>query len=124
MVHADGARLAPLFSIRSTTPRSSPRESRISLTVERRGINVAVTVEDNGIGIPARDAPKVFDMFTQTDGSIDKSQGGLGLGLHIVQHLYDSARRIREACGNNVAPRDKWRAPRTPVICGGSFVTD
>jgi signal transduction histidine kinase len=48
-----------------------------------------VRVSDNGIGIPADMLDRVFDMFTQLDASIDRSQGGLGIGLTLVRRLVE-----------------------------------
>jgi len=48
-----------------------------------------VSIEDNGIGIPATMLPKIFDMFTQVDRSLEKAQGGLGIGLTIVKRLVE-----------------------------------
>ena len=48
---------------------------------------MVVSVKDSGVGIPAPMLSKVFDMFTQVDRNLDRSQGGLGIGLSIVQRL-------------------------------------
>src|SRR5262249_16258083 len=59
----------------------------IALVVERRGGDVVGTVRDSGIGIPPEMLPSVFDLFTQVDRSLEKSHGGLGIGLTIVKRL-------------------------------------
>ena len=46
-------------------------------------------VRDNGIGIPADMLGRVFEMFTQVDHSIDRAQGGLGIGLTLVRRLVE-----------------------------------
>ena len=46
-----------------------------------------IQVRDNGVGIPADLLPQVFDLFTQAERSIDRSQGGLGVGLSLVRQL-------------------------------------
>ena len=46
-------------------------------------------MRDNGIGIPPEMLPRVFDMFTQVDRSLERSQGGLGIGLTLVQRLVE-----------------------------------
>jgi CheY-like chemotaxis protein len=48
-----------------------------------------VRVRDEGIGIDAKVLPHVFDLFLQADRSLDRSQGGLGIGLTIVKHLVE-----------------------------------
>jgi CheY-like chemotaxis protein len=51
------------------------------------GTEAVVSVTDNGIGISPRMLSHVFEMFTQVDGNLERSQGGLGIGLSIVQQL-------------------------------------
>lgn len=46
-----------------------------------------IRVRDNGVGIPPEMLPRVFDMFTQVDGSFERLHGGLGIGLSIVRTL-------------------------------------
>jgi signal transduction histidine kinase len=46
-----------------------------------------LSVRDSGIGIAADMLPRVFDMFTQERQALDRTQGGLGLGLTIVRNL-------------------------------------
>jgi CheY-like chemotaxis protein len=48
---------------------------------------LALSVEDNGIGIPASLQPHVFELFTQADRTSDRTQGGLGIGLALVKNL-------------------------------------
>ena len=50
---------------------------------------MAVSVRDTGIGIPAAALPTVFDMFSQVDRSIERSTGGLGIGLALVKGLVE-----------------------------------
>ena len=46
---------------------------------------VVVRVRDRGMGIPAEMLPRVFDLFTQVGGTLDRAQGGLGIGLSLVR---------------------------------------
>lgn len=61
----------------------------ITVSVEQKGSGVTITVSDTGIGIPKDMLPKVFDLFTQVGGSLDRSQGGLGIGLALVKRLVE-----------------------------------
>jgi signal transduction histidine kinase/ActR/RegA family two-component response regulator len=65
----------------------TPPGGVIRVTVKRVDSNVAVEVADNGIGITPEMLPKIFDLFTQVDPTIDRAQGGLGIGLSIVHRL-------------------------------------
>jgi signal transduction histidine kinase len=46
-------------------------------------------VTDTGVGIPAEVLPRVFDLFTQIDGTVNRAQGGLGIGLAQVRQLVE-----------------------------------
>ena len=64
------------------------RAHRASRPTEAR-ISGRVSVKDDGIGIPPRMLAQVFDMFTQVDRSLERSQGGLGIGLALVERLVE-----------------------------------
>jgi CheY-like chemotaxis protein len=87
---ADLTRLAQVFSNLLTNSAKYTRPGgRIWLSAERRGDRVAVAVRDTGIGIPADALPNIFDMFSQVDRSIERSTGGLGIGLALVKGLVE-----------------------------------
>jgi signal transduction histidine kinase len=89
-VEADVTRLSQVFSnLLNNAAKYTEPGGRIALTVERRGGEAAVGVRDNGVGIPAHMLLQIFDMFTQVDRSLERSQGGLGIGLSIVKHLVE-----------------------------------
>jgi CheY-like chemotaxis protein len=89
-VDADRTRLAQaLCNLLTNAAKYSERGSRIWLTGERRGSEVMVSVKDTGVGIPPPMLPKVFEMFAQIDRSLEKSQGGLGIGLSVVKRLVE-----------------------------------
>ena len=62
---------------------------QIRLAVAREGDRVAFRVRDNGVGIPREMIARIFDLFAQVDQSLDRSQGGLGLGLTLVRSLVE-----------------------------------
>jgi len=65
----------------------TPPEGRIALSVVPSGAHVEVLVEDSGAGISAAMLPRVFDVFVQGGQGLDRRNGGLGLGLAIVNTL-------------------------------------
>jgi PAS domain S-box-containing protein len=90
VVDADMTRLAQVFlNLLNNAAKYSERGGHIWLTVERQGSDVVVSVRDAGIGIPADKLGSVFDMFSQVDRSLERSQGGLGIGLNIVKTLVE-----------------------------------
>jgi signal transduction histidine kinase/ActR/RegA family two-component response regulator len=89
-VDGDETRLTQVFAnLLNNAAKYTDRCGRIRLAVEQQGSDVLVTVEDNGVGIPAHMLPKVFEMFTQVDRSLERAQGGLGIGLKIVKQLVE-----------------------------------
>jgi PAS domain S-box-containing protein len=89
-VSADKTRLAQaLCNLLTNAAKFSDRGGRIWLTAEQQGSDAVVSVKDTGVGIPPHMLPAVFEMFTQVDTSLEKSQGGLGIGLAIVKRLVE-----------------------------------
>jgi len=60
---------------------------RIWLTASREGSEAVVSVRDSGIGIPQQMLPKVFDLFAQDTRTLDRAEGGIGIGLTLVRSL-------------------------------------
>ena len=90
IVDADLTRLAQVFlNLLNNAAKYGDRGGHIQLNVERQGSDVVVMVKDNGIGIAADQLPRIFEMFTQVDRSLEKSQGGLGIGLTLVKRLVE-----------------------------------
>jgi PAS domain S-box-containing protein len=87
---ADLTRLAQVFSnLLNNSAKYTERGGRIWLSAEREGSEVTVYVRDTGLGIPAHELPRIFDMFSQVDRSIERSTGGLGIGLALVKGLVE-----------------------------------
>jgi len=86
----DVARLAQVLSnLLNNAAKYTERGGDIWLTGEARGSEIEIRVKDTGIGIPAEILPYVFDLFTQADRTLDRSQGGLGIGLTLVKHIVE-----------------------------------
>lgn len=87
---ADATRLAQVFSnLLHNSAKYTEPGGRISLRAEVRDGELWTIVEDNGIGIPCEALAYVFDMFRQVDGALNRSQGGLGIGLTLVRRLVE-----------------------------------
>jgi PAS domain S-box-containing protein len=87
-LQADPVRLAQVFSnLLNNACKYTPGGGRIRLSAEREGGSVVVRVRDSGIGIAAQHLPHVFDMFSQAVPALERSQGGLGIGLALAQAL-------------------------------------
>jgi PAS domain S-box-containing protein len=85
---ADPTRLAQVFlNLLNNAAKFTNPGGRIELTVDRRIGEAAVSVKDSGIGIPADMLPRVFEPFAQADPTLDRSDGGLGIGLTLVERL-------------------------------------
>jgi PAS domain S-box-containing protein len=90
LLHADLIRLAQVFSnLLTNAAKYTERGGEISLTAERQGGDLVVRVKDTGVGIPCDKLAHVFDLFVQVDRSLERSQGGLGIGLTLVKRLVE-----------------------------------
>ena len=89
-LHADPVRLTQIIgNLLHNASKFTGQGGRISLSVERQGGEVVVIVRDSGIGISPDMLPKIFEMFRQADQSLERSQGGLGIGLTLVRRLVE-----------------------------------
>jgi CheY-like chemotaxis protein len=87
-VAGDAVRLTQVFSnLLTNAAKYTNRGGRIRMAAWREGERALVSVQDNGIGIPATHLGSVFDMFMQVDRSNRRAQGGLGIGLTLVRSL-------------------------------------
>ena len=90
VVRGDRLRLAQALSnLLENAVKFTPAEGRV--TVRARAVDgfAEVTLRDNGTGIPADVLPHVFEVFTQGDHSLDRSKGGLGVGLAMAKGLVE-----------------------------------
>jgi PAS domain S-box-containing protein len=85
---ADATRLAQVFgNLLNNACKYTPAGGHIHLIVERKTRDLVVRVRDNGIGIPAEMLDSIFDVFTQVDRSLERTSGGLGIGLSMARRL-------------------------------------
>ncbi|MGH8496933.1 MAG: ATP-binding protein [Gammaproteobacteria bacterium] len=91
-VHADATRLAQVFAnLLNNAAKYTGPDGHISLDarIEDNGEELVVQVSDDGIGISAEKLPAVFEMFTQVDDSVERTQSGLGVGLSLARRLVE-----------------------------------
>ena len=90
MIEGDCVRLAQVFSnLLNNASKFSPESEVIELTAQLAGQTVHISVRDNGMGIAPELQPFIFDLFTQGMQSLDRAQGGLGIGLTVVRSLVE-----------------------------------
>jgi PAS domain S-box-containing protein len=88
VIQGDRARLQQVFTnLLSNAAKYTPPKGRVRLSVRREGQEAIVEVADNGVGIPVAEQARVFEMFEQVDSHLERAQGGLGIGLSLVQRL-------------------------------------
>ena len=89
-LNADPVRMAQVFNnLLNNACKYTGAKGHISLSAERTGNEVVVRVRDTGIGIPQDRLSSIFDMFSQVDRSLERTHGGLGIGLTLVKRLVD-----------------------------------
>ena len=87
---ADAIRIAQVFTnLLNNAAKYSEPGRRIWLTIERKDAEVVVTIKDEGIGIPIDMLSKIFEIFSQVNQPLEKSNGGLGIGLSLVKRLVE-----------------------------------
>jgi CheY-like chemotaxis protein len=90
-LNADLTRLAQVFwNLLNNSAKYTEPGGRISLVAEMQGGEAVVTVQDNGIGLAAESMPGLFEIFSQVDRSLERAQGGLGIGLALVKGLTEA----------------------------------
>lgn len=89
-IDGDVVRLAQVLSnLLNNASKFTGAQGRIVLKAACEGEEVHISVRDDGEGIDPAFLPHIFDLFVQADQSLDRSQGGLGIGLTLVRHLVE-----------------------------------
>jgi CheY-like chemotaxis protein len=85
---ADPVRLNQILTnLLNNAAKYTPKGGHIELSVTQEADQAVISVRDDGMGMESGLLPHVFDLFTQADRSLDRSQGGLGIGLTVVHSL-------------------------------------
>ncbi len=89
-LHGDPTRLEQVVAnLLNNAAKYSEPGGRITLTADRNGDELVLRVKDTGIGLSPEMQARVFDLFAQADLSLDRTQGGLGIGLTLVRSLVE-----------------------------------
>ena len=89
-VRGDAARLEQVFvNLLGNAVKYTPEKGHIHLTTLREKSEAVISVEDDGVGITSELLPHVFDLFAQGQTSLDRAEGGLGIGLTVVRSLIE-----------------------------------
>lgn len=89
-LNADHMRLSQVLgNLLTNAAKYTPTGGQITLLVQIHNGDLVIAVTDNGIGIPAESLPTIFAMFTQVGLNMSRAQGGLGIGLSLVDRLVD-----------------------------------
>ena len=118
-LEADAARLEQVLSnLLNNAAKYTEPGGRIDLQAGRDGDEAFVRIRDTGIGIAPELLPRVFDLFTQEERSLDRSQGGLGIGLTLVRRLVELHGGSVVASSGGVGRGSEFvvRLPSGPVV--------
>ncbi|WP_164016625.1 ATP-binding protein [Pyxidicoccus trucidator] len=89
-LEGDESRLGQVVTnLVSNALKYTPEGGRVSVRTRVEGEDVVLEVSDTGVGLPPEVLPRVFELFFQADRSLDRSQGGLGVGLTLVKRLVE-----------------------------------
>lgn len=101
LLEADPVRMAQVVAnLLNNAVKYTPEGGQIWLSLERLDGEAVLRVRDAGIGISADLLPRVFDLFTQAEHTLDRSRGGLGIGLTLVRGLVEQhGGRVEVASG-------------------------
>ena len=118
-VDGDATRLAQVFiNLLSNAAKYTPEGGHIWVQARREGDQAVVRVRDDGVGMTADLVPHVFDIFVQGDRSLERAEGGLGIGLTLVDRLVAlhggnvSARSAGPGLGSEFVVRLPMAEPR------------
>jgi signal transduction histidine kinase/CheY-like chemotaxis protein len=89
-VNADPTRLEQVVvNLLNNAAKYSENAGHIRLSAENRGDGLVISIQDKGVGIPPEKLPEMFELFSQGDRSLARSEGGLGIGLTVVKKLVE-----------------------------------
>jgi signal transduction histidine kinase/CheY-like chemotaxis protein len=126
-VQGDSVRIEQIAgNLISNALKFSQSERPVVVSVTREGEFAVLRVSDQGVGIPPEMLPRIFDLFVQAHHTIDRSRGGLGIGLTLVRRLAElhGGNIQAESAGDGRGSTFTVRIPMIPAPDAGSAVTN
>jgi len=115
-IDGDATRLEQIVSnLLANAAKYTDVGGQIWLTIDREGNEAIIRVKDTGTGIMQEMLPRIFELFTQADRSLDRSQGGLGIGLTLTRRLVEMHGGKIEAFSEGVSQGSEF-VVRLPVV--------
>ena len=115
-VNADPSRVEQVIvNLLSNSAKFTEKGGKIDVSLERELNHAILRVRDSGIGIAPETLPHIFDLFAQADRSLERSQGGLGVGLSIVHKLVEMNGGTVEARSEGIGKGAEF-VVRLPVV--------
>ena len=112
----DPTRLVQIFSnLLTNAAKYTEPSGKITVTSVRDGADVVVSVSDSGVGIPSHMMRQIFEMFSQVDRTLEKTTGGLGIGLALVKGLVEMHGGLIEARSDGQGKGSEFLV-RLPVL--------
>ncbi|HET9566785.1 MAG TPA: PAS domain S-box protein, partial [Vicinamibacterales bacterium] len=113
---ADPARLAQVIgNLLNNASKFTDKGGHVWLMVEKDGHEAVIRVRDNGIGIAQEHIPGLWEMFAQVDTSLERSRGGLGIGLTLVKTLVEMHGGTVEAQSDGLTRGSEFTV-RLPIL--------
>ncbi len=120
----DAARLEQVvINLLNNAAKYTHEGGMIWVNLQPEGDEVTLRVRDTGVGIAPELLPRIFDLFTQADRSLDRSQGGLGIGLSLTQRLVELHHGEIEAHSAGLGQGSEFIV-RLPVLRTSEMETD
>jgi signal transduction histidine kinase/ActR/RegA family two-component response regulator len=123
-VQADSTRLAQVFAnVLNNSVKYTDSGGHIWLTAEVRGHEAVVVVRDTGIGIAPDDLPRIFELFAQVAPVLERSKGGLGIGLSLAKGLVELHGGTIEATSGGIRKGSEFTI-RLPILASVADTAD
>jgi signal transduction histidine kinase len=117
-IDADPTRMVQIVSnLLNNAAKYTPEGGQIHLSGRDEQTEAVIVVSDKGLGIPAEMLPEVFQLFTQIDCTLDRAQGGLGIGLALVKQLVELHGGAINAESEGIGKGSRFEV-RMPAVAG------